>query len=373
MFLSAAWLLGAGANLLADGGPDIVWITNGHSAIVSSAAFSSDSARLASGSPDQYAKVWSVTPAALIRVIHLSDQESISSVSLSSDGSKMATGGDEGRTRVWNVSNGTLVWGVHDSFRSVMAIAFSPQDVNLASGLTDTGLLLATANGQSGDYLNNQQGDVRGVAFSPNNALVASASTDAQARIFRVTQRDLLFTLPHDLEVNSVDFSPDGKLLATCSADGTARLWNVTNGESVLIIDGGGGIGKFSADGKYLFTLHLGTFKIWRVSGGAYVGSITNTGATTFDIAKNGKYFAFGTGSGAVVLARMPVIVDEVSRMGNQTVLKWQGGSGLYQLQSRTNFTNDPWQNIGSSTTNTIATNLTSSTLFFRVQSLPNP
>ena len=28
----------------------------------------------------------------------------------------------------------------------------------------------------------------------------------------------------------------------------------------------------------------------------------------------------------------MPVILDAVTRTGNQTVLQWQGGSGLYQL-----------------------------------------
>ena len=42
-------------------------------------------------------------------------------------------------------------------------------------------------------------------------------------------------------------------------------------------------------------------------------------------------------------------------------------------LQSCTNLLGGTWQNLGGSTTNTTATNISSSTLFFRVQSLPNP
>jgi hypothetical protein len=216
--------------------------------------------------------------------------------------------------------------------------------------------------------------------FSPDSLTFASAHAGGAARLWAVPSDPLVATnsllrsfIGHSNEVYSVDFSPDGKLLATASADGTARIWNVTNAQPLVVMDGGGGRAKFTADGKYLFTFNDGTFKIWRVSGGAYVGSITNTAATTFDIAKNGKYFAYGRSDGAVVLARMPLIVDEVLRSGAQTILKWQGGSGLYQLQSRTNLTSGSWENVGNATTNTTVTNITSSTLYFRVQSLPNP
>ena len=62
-----------------------------------------------------------------------------------------------------------------------------------------------------------------------------------------------------------------------------------------------------------------------------------------------------------------------ITRAGNQTILKWQGGSGVYQLQSSTSLPGGTWQNVGSATTNTSATNIASSTLFFRVQNLPQP
>lgn len=67
------------------------------------------------------------------------------------------------------------------------------------------------------------------------------------------------------------------------------------------------------------------------------------------------------------------LFLDRITRTNDQTILHWQGGSGLYQLQARTNLTTDTWQNLGPATTNTSATNMDAVTRFFRVQSLPEP
>jgi hypothetical protein len=96
-------------------------------------------------------------------------------------------------------------------------------------------------------------------------------------------------------------------------------------------------------------------------------------GAASVDISANGKLFAYGTANGTVVVARMPLILSEVKRVENQIVLSWQGGSGRYQLQSCTNLIIGTWQNMGGPTVDTTATNTISGTVFYRVQSLPNP
>ena len=69
----------------------------------------------------------------------------------------------------------------------------------------------------------------------------------------------------------------------------------------------------------------------------------------------------------------MRVTIGTITRSGHETIYQWQGGSGLHQLQSNTNLTTNGWQNVGTPTTNTVATNVSPSSLFFRVQSLPNP
>jgi hypothetical protein len=62
-----------------------------------------------------------------------------------------------------------------------------------------------------------------------------------------------------------------------------------------------------------------------------------------------------------------------VERQGGQLVLRWQGGSGLYQVQARNALGSGSWQNLESPTTNTVFTHAGVSPMFYRVQSLPNP
>ena len=77
--------------------------------------------------------------------------------------------------------------------------------------------------------------------------------------------------------------------------------------------------------------------------------------------------------NGTLVVAHMPLYIDRVARTGNQLILSWQGGSGRYQLQTRSDLTTGDWQNLGAPTTGTSATNTLSDHAFFRVLSLPNP
>ena len=139
---------------------------------------------------------------------------------------------------------------------------------------------------------------------------------------------------------------------------------------------------KFSAGGELLFTLNFpddgtltnnGTFKLWHVSNGSLAGSITNTGALVFDVAKNGKYFAYGRADGSVVLARVPTMVTKAEKRANEFNLEWQGGSGLYQVQQTTGVTVAVWSNLGGPTTGTnISVPATNPAAFFRIQSLTN-
>lgn len=296
------------------------------------------------------------------------------SAALSTNGTYLATGGDEGKTRIWRVSDGVRVMIGGPENEQVFSVTFRSDDSYLAIGRSD-GINVTHAPAGPGIGFNEPPGAVSGVCFSPDGTTLASANEFQTASLWSVPDGNWIrdFT-GHSDKVYSVAFSPDGQLLATSSGDATVRLWNVTNGVCQRVIDIGGGSNvKFSGNGKLLFTLVDGVFKIYRAVNGALVGSITNSGAVTFDVSKNGKYLAYGRDDYSVVLARTPLVIDEFTRTGNETVLHWQGGSGLYQLQSNTNFTTNSWQNLGPATTNTVATNVSSSTLFFRVQSLPNP
>jgi WD40 repeat protein len=184
-----------------------------------------------------------------------------------------------------------------------------------------------------------------------------------------------------------VDFAPHGGLLATAAADGTARLWNPTNGAEVRVIAGGGGSemptlpdagrARFSADGKTLLTRSNSTLRFWRVSDGKLILTSTNVGNGIFAVSPNGKHFAYGTGTAigntntTVVLARMPLLITEAAVRTNALQLEWQGGTGTYCVEQRTNLLDGAWEALAGPITNTnLTVPMTNASAFFRVESL---
>ena len=302
-------------------------------------------------------------------------------------------GGDCNQTRLWDIASGQRLWGGGDCFLSIIyTLAFSPDGLRLAGGNTYGSTVGNAATGE-GDVLSLERHKTVSTVFSPDGTKLARAvhinpeeydPLMGYARILDASNYAVLHTLTgHSNHVYSVDFSPDGQLLLTTSLDGTARLWNVSDGSLVRVVEGGGGVfGKFSADGKTFFTCagigtvdflyDTGTLKFWRTSDGALLARFDNLGAGPIAVSPAGKYFAYGTG-GALVVAYIPLWIETITRTNNEITLRWQGGSGLYQVQARPHLDKGAWHSHGPPTTNTTFTHTTRSHLFYRVQSLPNP
>jgi len=130
---------------------------------------------------------------------------------------------------------------------------------------------------------------------------------------------------------------------------------------------------KFSTDGKLLLTVSGGPINVFRVSTGQLVCSYPGANALPLAVAPNGRYFAYGTFDGSVVLAYMPLWIESIAFNNGEVTLNWQGGSGRYQVQARNELNNGSWQNLGPVTTNTVFTHVCLSPMFYRVESLPNP
>jgi len=112
-------------------------------------------------------------------------------------------------------------------------------------------------------------------------------------------------------------------------------------------------------DGRQIVTLtsNLMTFNEEQFWSGVRVWEI---GATNFALTiqpdlpifsttltpPDGKSFAYGRRDGIVVLAQMPLLIDEFRRSGNDLILRWQGGTGLYQLQRTSNLLGGAWENV---------------------------
>lgn len=232
--------------------------------------------------------------------------------------------------------------------------------------------------------LDGHSSDVFSVAFSSDNSLLASASDDGTAIIWRVTDGALLHILTGHSFIStnedetvynavwSVDFSPDGTLLATIGDDGTTQLWRVSDGTRLRTLPSGPGyFVRFSANGQWLYTMVGGDIKFWRVSDGVLLDTFTGVSATCLDVASNGKYFAYGSSNGGVVLAYTPTVITSLTQQRFHTTLQWDGGSGRYQVERRRFSANARWHKVGRPTVATAACFLGRPAFEYRVVSLP--
>ncbi len=403
IYASLLALSGLVSTTLAQHQPQIVWSTNGHSGVVGALAFSKDGTFLASGgrAGDGTGRVWRVSNRSLVQSFSILDEEgqgSVTSFAFSPDSSLLGMGDSMGRFRIWSLPSAALVYGSTEgtSDRSIDALCFSPNGSICGWAYQRPGIYIKmTPDGSMPgtllhvpDFPYPEDGPFsRDIRFSADGKWLALGFSDHTARIYRMTegyeQRNLT---GHSGEITSVDFSPDGRMLATTAADGDARLWSIPGGELIRTIRGGGGRtvdryksqGRFSADGKSLLTLSDGAIRFWSVPDGRLLLTYPDLEAFSVAVAPDGKHFAYGTGSlisttGTVVLARWPLLVTGAGVRTNAMHLDWQGGSGLYQVERRTNLSSGNWEAIAGPVTNTnLQVPLTTPAGFFRIQDLTN-
>lgn len=384
--------------------PEIVWRTNFYDRgeLVKSVVFSPDGVMLA-GSVGRTTTVWRVSDRSVAHRFSLAS--GVLDAAISSNRTLLGAGSGIGARAVWRIADGTVLWSTsgnegNDSWITY-SVTFSPDGTAFAYGQA-SGITVVDSQTNTGLPFENpldENEDERGVfdvRFSPDGTRLASANEDNTASLFRMPEGTLIQDLVgHSRPVMSVDFSPDGKLLATSAGDGTARLWNSTNGAPVRIIEGGGGTGRpvvgnegvgrarFSADGRTLLTSSNGTLRFWRVSDGKLLLTYWGVGNGVFAVSPDGKHFAYGTGcygcsipdtNATVALARMPFLITNATLQKNAFNLEWQGGSGLYQVQQKTNLTGNVWNPVGGPTMATsVSIAATNRAAFFRVQSLDPP
>jgi len=243
----------------------------GHSAAVTSVAFSPDGKRLATGSEDKTAIVWDLE--SIKAPFSLEGHSNVvTSIAFSPDGKRLATGSDDKTAKIWDLESGKAVLTLEEHLSSVLSVAFSPDGKRLATASGDetakiwdleTGKAVLTLEGGS---------TVLSVAFSPDGkrlAMGVMSMYDQSDKIWDSESGETVLTLYGSSNTRSVAFSPDGKRLATAGGlwDPTARIWDLETGKSVLTLEGhsDGVISvAFSPDGKRLATGSVdGTAKIW--------------------------------------------------------------------------------------------------------------
>ncbi len=243
VILLAVFVLSGGTGI--DGKP--VLTLPGHTAAVTSVAYSPNSQIIVSGSTDRSLKIWDAESGRLVRTFP-GDFGAVSSVAFLPDGHEIVSASLNGAIIIWNAETGQPVRSLRSnanyswqSSPSVHSIAVSPDGKRVASG--GSGSTVTIWNDSSGEVLGIFRGhdeDFESVAFAPDGKTVVAGSKEGMIHIWDTLAGQALRTLTgHSGRVLSVAISPDGKRLAGGGGGNSVMVWDVATGALLRTLTSG--------------------------------------------------------------------------------------------------------------------------------------
>jgi WD40 repeat protein/serine/threonine protein kinase len=258
----------------------------GHTAAVTSMAFSPDSKRLASSGGGSRRpgggfgisqgdrgelKVWDAQTGKELLAPQVHGGP-VHSVAFSPDGKRLAgTSGypsipSSGELKLWDAQTGQELLSLKRESGGPQTVAFSPDGKRLACGSK-------VWDAQTGQELLTLQGHISYIwdlAYSPDGKRLASGGgqpgrlgRQGEVKVWDAqTGKELVSMQGHTGIVWSVAYSPDGKRLASASFDQELKVWDAQTGQELLSLKGSSV--AFSPDGQRLAgNAPDGAVKIW--------------------------------------------------------------------------------------------------------------
>jgi WD40 repeat protein len=347
---AALLLLLSAHSLLAQGSPDIVW-QGQHAGYVRYTTFSPDGRQLASGGDDRKNILWQASDGTLTRSITQCSGVGCRGSTFgfySPDGQQLATAG----IKFWRVADGTLV-------RTLSAggtIAFSPDWQFIASSITVSTYpsqtrSIALLRSDGSQVWKNSSAGGGATVFSPDGQLIASIGF-AGIDLIRPADGTVVRTIVGPRGSNLV-FSRDGQFLATNGGaggsfqwDDTIKIYRVSDGALVRTLSGTGVVTSiaFTPDNQMMisgswdsnqdsvngYLPATGSIRFWRLSDGALLKTYdqnTGTSANAISVSPDGKLFSYSHDS-TVFVARVPAVSCAYSISPTSADLPVSGGSG---------------------------------------------
>ena len=240
---------------------------------VRAVAITADSKTLASGSRDGVITLWDVATGKQQSTFK-ADPEAIRSLVFSTDGKTLVSGAGNGMVKVWDVATSKERATLKRHSWRVTTVRFSADDKVLASASSHAVTLadMGTLKERYALNANDEPNTLVSIAFTSDNNTLATGSKAGKIKLWSVATGKVLASLPDHKGCGALAFSADGKTLASASIDGTIKWWDVATGkEQATLKVAHGALVRlmFSPDGKVLASVNENnekwTIQLWDV------------------------------------------------------------------------------------------------------------
>ncbi|MCP4698379.1 MAG: hypothetical protein GY862_16230 [Gammaproteobacteria bacterium] len=297
---------------------------NGHSALVTTAVFSPDGARIVSGSYDNTLKLWDTVSGTEL-ITFKGHTNAIYAAAFSPDGARIVSGSGDNTLKLWDTATGAELMTLNGHTDDVFTAAFSPDGMRIVSGQNcfwepssqskmDCNLKLwDAATGAELMTLNGHTDSVVTAAFSPDGMRIVSVQncswdfssqsyTDCNLKLWdAATGAELMTLRGHTSHVKAAAFSPDSTRIVSGSSDTALKLWDAATGAELMTLNGhtfGVNTTAFSPDGARIVSGGKYGLKVWDAAMGAEL--ITLAGdrydVNTAAFSPDGTRIVFGFG-----------------------------------------------------------------------------
>jgi WD40 repeat protein len=232
--------------------PSLARLLRGHEGPVNAVAFAPAGTTLVSAGADKTVRLWSVADGKAMATF-TGATGAIVDVAISTDGKLLAAAGADNMARIWPVPTQATAQPVAPQIQlahptSVNSVAFSPDNLRLAAGLSlpantpaATAIDLTTvtvwdlASGRPLQRLTGHAADVVAVEFLADGTTVVSGSVDKTTLLRPLSATRLVVG---DMgKLIDVSLSTDGTQLATAGEDKKIKVWNTKDGSMMFEVD----------------------------------------------------------------------------------------------------------------------------------------
>ena len=269
--------------------PEII-VQTGHTARITSLAFSPDGSYLVSGSEDKTVKLWEVTTGRLIRNVR-GHSKGVSAVAFGPSSQWFASGSADGTIKIWDITKTKPLYTLnHKSAVNSIAISSSGEYIASAGADATVKLWLAQTGQEFRTLLGHEQSVVT-LAFSPNGRYLASGDGNIDKTRWKSSSRLIIWDVPSGSKIHTFDreidfttvascnsgagqgltsiaFTPGGRYLAVGYDDQNVLLWEVGTWRKLPGLLGhlcGMLAIAFSVDGRFLTTAGAGG-QLWNLT-----------------------------------------------------------------------------------------------------------